>query len=86
MEENVATLLGSPHTPSMTSTTGGVIPPNTPLLVWTTMVSTTSTSSSGMILSMVAITASFTQSATGPPFSYEMPSFDTNSVLSYYTL
>jgi hypothetical protein len=32
------------------------------------------------------ITAPFTQSATGPPFSYGMPNFDMNSVLSYSTL
>jgi hypothetical protein len=35
---------------------------------------------------MVAITAPFTQSATGPPFSYGMPDFDMNSVLTYSTL
>jgi hypothetical protein len=50
------------------------------------MVSTTSTSGSGLIPSMAVITAPFTQSATGPPFSYKMPGFDTNSVLSYSTL
>jgi hypothetical protein len=86
MEENVATSSGSPHTPSTTATTGGVLPPNSPSQVWTTMVSTASTSGSGLIPSMVAITAPFTQSATGPPFSYGMPGFDTNSVLSYSTL
>jgi hypothetical protein len=35
---------------------------------------------------MAVITAPFTQSETGPPFSYEMPVFDTNYVLSYSTL
>jgi hypothetical protein len=35
---------------------------------------------------MVAITAPFTQSVTGPPFSYGMPGFDTSTVLSYSTL
>jgi hypothetical protein len=35
---------------------------------------------------MATITAPFTQSATSPPFSYRMPGFDTNSVLSYSTL
>jgi hypothetical protein len=35
---------------------------------------------------MAAITAPFTQSAMGPPFSYGMPNFDTNSVLTYSTL
>jgi hypothetical protein len=86
MEENVATSSGSPHTPSTTATTGGVPPPNSPSQVQTTMVSTASTSGSGLILSMAAITAPFTQSATGPPFSYGMPDFDTNSVLTYSTL
>jgi hypothetical protein len=50
------------------------------------MVSTTSTSGNGLIPSMVAITAAFTQSVIDPPFSYGMPGFDTNSVLSYSTL
>jgi hypothetical protein len=50
------------------------------------MVSTTSTSRSGLILSLVAVTAPFTQSATGPPFSYGMPSSSTSPVLSYSTL
>jgi hypothetical protein len=86
MEENAATSSGSPHTPSMTATTGGIPPPNPPSSVQTTMVSTASTSGSGLIPSMVAITAPFTQSVTGPPFSYGMPGFDTNSVLSYSTL
>jgi hypothetical protein len=73
MEANAATSSGSPHTPSTTATTGGIPPPNPPSPVWTTMVSTTSTSGSGLILSMATITAPFTQSATGPPFSYGMP-------------
>jgi hypothetical protein len=50
------------------------------------MVSNTSTSGSGLIPSMVATTASFTQSVTGPPFSYGMPNFDMNSILPYSTL
>jgi hypothetical protein len=86
METNVATSSGNTHTPSTTVTTGGFPPPNQPSSVWTTMVSTASTSGNGLILSMMAITAPFTQSATGPPFSYGMPGFDTNSVLSYSTL
>jgi hypothetical protein len=73
MEENVATSSGSPHTPLMTATTGGILPPNPPSLVWTTVVSTPSTSGSGLIPSVVMTTAPFTQSATGPPFSYGMP-------------
>jgi hypothetical protein len=50
------------------------------------MVSTTSTSVNGLIQSMAAITTPFTQSANGPLFSYEIPGFDTNYVLSYSTL
>jgi hypothetical protein len=86
METNVATSSGNPHIPSTTVTTGGFLPPNQPSLVQTTMVSTASTSGNGLIPSMAGITAPFTQSATGPPFSYGMPGFDTNSVLSYSTL
>ena len=50
------------------------------------MVSATSTSHSGLILSLVAATTSFTPSATGPPFSYGMPSLGTSPILSYSTL
>jgi hypothetical protein len=50
------------------------------------MVSTPSTSGSGLIpLSDFNITP-FTQSVTGPPFSYLMLNFDSNSVLTYSTL
>jgi hypothetical protein len=86
MEENDATSSGSPHTPSMTTTTRGVSPPKSPSQVRATMISTASTSGSGSIPSMVAITTPFTQSATSPSFSYRMPNFDMNSVLSYSTL
>jgi hypothetical protein len=86
MEANVATSLGSPHTPSTTTTTGGGSPPNSPFAVQTTMVSTTSTLGSGLIPSMATTTIPFTQSETGPPFSYGMLGFDTNSVLTYSTL
>jgi hypothetical protein len=86
MEANVATSTGSPHTPSTTATTGGILSPNQPFLVWTTMVLTASTSGNSMILPMVTITAPFTQSATGPPFSYEMSGFDMDYVLTYSTL
>jgi hypothetical protein len=50
------------------------------------MVLTASTLISGLILSMAEITASFTQSVTGPLFSYGIPSFDMNFFLSYSTL
>jgi hypothetical protein len=86
MEENDDTSLGNPHTPSMVAIIGGVPPPKSPSQVRATMVYTNSTLGSGMILSMAAITAPFTKSATGPFFSYGMPNFDTNSVLTYSTL
>jgi hypothetical protein len=50
------------------------------------MVLTTSTSENGLIPSIATITAPFTQSVTHPPFSYGMPGFDMNYVLSYSTL
>jgi hypothetical protein len=50
------------------------------------MVSTATTSHSGPIPSLVAATTPFTPSATGPPFSYGMPSSGTSPVLSYSTL
>jgi hypothetical protein len=86
MKANAATSSGDSHIPSMTVTTGGVPPPNQPSSVRATMVSTASTSRNGPILSIVAITAPFTQSVTGPPFSYGMPGFGTSTVLSYSTL
>jgi hypothetical protein len=46
----------------------------------------TTTSHSGLISSLVAATTPFTPSATGPPFSYGMPSSGTSPVLSYSTL
>jgi hypothetical protein len=50
------------------------------------MVSTASSLSSGPIPSLAATTTPFTQSATGPLFSYGMPSSGTSPVLSYSTL
>ena len=49
------------------------------------MVLTASTSNSAPIPSMSVAMAPFTPSATGPPFSYEMPSSGTSPVLSYST-
>jgi hypothetical protein len=49
------------------------------------MVSTASTSDSGPIPSLAATTTPFTPSATGPLFSYRMPSSSTSPVLSYST-
>jgi hypothetical protein len=50
------------------------------------MVSTASTSNTDLIPSLAAATAPSTQSATGPPFSYGMPSSGTSPILSYSTL
>jgi hypothetical protein len=50
------------------------------------MVSTATTSHNGPNLSLAAATTPFTPSATGPPFSYGMPSSGTSPVLSYSTL
>jgi hypothetical protein len=86
METNVVTSFGNSSIPTMVVTTGDFPPPNPPSPVRATMVSTTSTSSSGPIHSMVVATAPFTPRVTGPPFSYEMPSSSTSSILSYSTL
>jgi hypothetical protein len=86
MEENTATSLGNTHISFTTITTGGVPPPNQPSSVRATLVSTASTTGNCLSPSMVAITAPFTQSMTGPPFSYGMPGFGMSTVLSSSTL
>jgi hypothetical protein len=85
METNVVTPSGNSSIPTTVVTTGEFPPPNPPSLVRATMVSTTSTSHSGLIPSMVVATTPFTPSVTGPPFSYGMPSSGTSPVLSYST-
>jgi hypothetical protein len=50
------------------------------------MVLTANTSHSGPNLSLAVAKTPFTPSATGPPFSYGMPSSGTSHVLSYSTL
>jgi hypothetical protein len=86
METNVVTPSGNSSIPTMVVTTGEFSPPNPPSMVQTTMVSTVATSHSGLIPSLAAATTPFTPSATGPPFSYEMPSSGTSPILSYSTL
>jgi hypothetical protein len=86
METNTATSSGNSFIPTAAVTTRGVPPPNPPSPVRATMVSTASTSSSGPIPSLAMTTAPFTQNATGPPFSYRMPSLGTIPILSYSTL
>jgi hypothetical protein len=50
------------------------------------MVSAATTSHSGPNLPMAVTTTPFKPSATGPPFSYGMPSLGTSLVLTYSTL
>jgi hypothetical protein len=59
MEENDATSLVSPHTHVLAMNTGGMFPPKPPSPVQTTVILNPSTSSSGMILSLTVMTASF---------------------------
>jgi hypothetical protein len=66
METNATTSSRNPHIPSTTVTAGGFLPPSQLSPVCTTMVLTASTSGSGLIPSMAAITSSFTQSVTRP--------------------
>jgi hypothetical protein len=66
MEANVATSSGSPHTPLMTATIGGIPPPNPPSSVWTIVVSTPSTSGSGLIPSSVDDHCSVYTECDGP--------------------
>jgi hypothetical protein len=86
METNVVTPSGNYPIPTMVVTTREFSPPNPLLPVRATMVSTASTSHNGPIPSFVAATNPFIPSATGPPFSYGIPSLGTGLVLSYSTL
>jgi hypothetical protein len=85
METNVVTPSGNSSIPTTIVTTGEFSPPNPPSLVQATMVSTNSTSHSGLIPSLAAAKTPLQPSATGPPFSYGMPSSGTSPVLSYST-
>jgi hypothetical protein len=86
MKTNVVSPFGNSSIPTTVVTTGEISPPNPPSLVQATMVSTATTSHSGLIPSLAAATTPFTPSVTGPPFSYRMPSSCTSPVLSYSTL
>jgi hypothetical protein len=67
----------------ITVTTTGEASPNLPLsTVWATMVSAATTSHSGPTPSIAAATPPYTPSATGPPFSYGMPSSGTSPALT----
>jgi hypothetical protein len=85
METNVVTPFGNSSIPTTVVTTGEFPPPNPPSSVQATMVSTASTSHSGLIPSLVVATTPFTPNAAGPPFSSGMPSLGTSPILSYST-
>jgi hypothetical protein len=86
MEGNVVTSSGSPRTLVTTTTTGGILHPLPPSLVKTTTVLTHSTSGSDLIPLMTSTIVLFNHNETSDPFSYGMPNFDTNTILSYSTL
>jgi hypothetical protein len=86
METNVVTPSGNSLIPTTVVTTRELSSPNPPSLFQATMVSTATTSHSGPNPSLAVATTPFTPSATGPPFSYMMPSLGTSPILSYSTL
>jgi hypothetical protein len=86
MEETIATSSGSPHTPIPTATGGSVVPPPPPSSIRTTTIQMPTTSGSGSIPLMTSTTVPFIQNVYDTPFSYGMPCFDSNSVLTYSTL
>jgi hypothetical protein len=86
MEPIFVTSTGNSSIP-ITIATIGEASPNFPLsTVWATMVSDETTSHSGPAPSIVAATPPYTPSATGPPFSYGMPSSGTSPALTSSTL
>jgi hypothetical protein len=86
MEPNSVTSSGNSSIPITVATTREDSP-NLPLLtVQATMVSSTTTSHSGPTPSIVAATPPYTPSATGPSFSYGMPSSGTSPALTSSTL
>lgn len=86
MEENPATSTRSPHTPILVVAGGGVVPHPPPSLVNTTIVQSPTTLGNGSIPSMTLTTVPSIQNASGAPFSYGMPSFESNSVITYSNL
>ena len=86
METNVITPSGNSSIPTMVVTIGDLSSPNPPSSIQVTMGLTVTTSHSGPNPSLAVATTPFTPSATGPPFSYGMPSSGTSPVLSYSTL
>jgi len=85
MKKNDVTSSGNSSIPTTVSTTRESSP-NLPSSVRSTMVSAATMSHSGPNPSMAAATTPFTPSATGPLFSYGMPSSGTSPALTYSTL
>jgi hypothetical protein len=83
MEQITST--GNSSIPIVVATTGEASP-NLPSSVRTTMAPATTSSQSGLTPSIVAATNPFTSSATGAPFSYNMPSSGTSPALTHSTL
>jgi hypothetical protein len=85
MEPNVVTSSRNSSIPTTVATTGEASP-NLPSSVQATTVSAATTSHSGSIPSIVAATNPCTPSASGSPFSYDMPSSGTSPALTHSTL
>jgi hypothetical protein len=85
METNAATSSGNSSIPTTIVTTREASP-TLSLSVQATTVSTATTSHSGPSPYIAAATLPFTPSATGPLFSYDMPSSGTSPALTYSTL
>jgi hypothetical protein len=86
MEPNSVTSARNSSIPITVATTGEASP-NLPLLVVrATMVSAATMSHSGPTPSIAVATPPYTPSATGPPFSYGMPSSGTSPALTSSTL
>jgi hypothetical protein len=86
METNAVTSSGNSSIPITVATTGEASP-NFPLsTVRATMVSAATMLHSGPTPSIAVATPPFTPSATGPPFSYGMPSSGTSPALTHSTL
>jgi hypothetical protein len=86
MEANIATFLGSPRTPFATTMGGGIVPRPPPSPIRSIAIPTPMTLGNGSVPLIVPTIVLFTQNVTDTPFSYGMPEFDTNSVLTYSTL
>jgi hypothetical protein len=85
MEPNTVTSSGNSPIPTTVATTGESSP-NLPSSVRATMGLAATTSHSGLNPSMAVATTPLTPSATGPLFSYGMPSSGTSPALTHSTL